>query len=148
MNRSLNFLIIILVIIILAYLFAPETDNYRLKLKVVRGIQAAEAHRAAVSEFWERTGRLPEADELEKEKIMIKTSPDRDVVDAIRLGEDEPGTVTIHYKETGMPETLSEEGNIRIVLAPELINGKLVWTCRGTLPSDSMPRVCRPSSEN
>lgn len=148
MNRSLNFLITILVIIILAYVFAPETDNYRQKLKVVRGIQAAEAHRAAVSEFWERTGRLPRADELGKEKILIKTSPDQEVVEAIRVGEDEPGTVTIYYKKADLPETPTAQDGNRVVLIPDITNGQLTWTCRGTLPSESLPRVCRPFSGN
>lgn len=148
MNRSLNFLITILVIIILAYVFAPETDNYRQKLKVVRGIQAAEAHRAAVSEFWERTGRLPRADELGKEKILIETSPDQEVVEAIRVGEDEPGTVTIHYKKVDLPETPTAQDGNRVVLIPEITNGQLTWTCWGTLASESLPRVCRPFSGN
>lgn len=146
MKRSLNFLITILVIIILAYLFAPDPGEYRRKLKVVRGIEAAEAYRAAVAEYWQRTGRLPEAGELEKEGIMVKSNTDQDVVEAIRPGEDGPGTVSIYYSEAVVSDRAPERSDYRIVLSPEIGDGGLSWTCRGTLPAGSLPRVCRQVS--
>lgn len=142
MKKTFNFLFIILFIIVAAYLFAPgkETTN---KLWVIRGISLAQPYKAAVIEYIQRTNSLPLPGDLEHEKILVKVDFSHTPVKTVTIGEEGPGTVTIHFFTTGINSAPPEINNKTITLTPDMANNKLTWSCRSTLPVEFIPAVCK-----
>ena len=96
MKRQLNFLFIILLVIIFAYLLAPDKE-YTDRIWVLKGISVAAPYRAAVNEYWQKKQELPDTGDLELEKIRVRVDLEKTAVDYITVGRDGPGSVTVHY---------------------------------------------------
>ena len=142
MKKILKYLFVILFIIILAYLFVPDKE-YTSKVWVLKGISLAQPYQAAVIEYWRRTGALPMPGDLAHEKILVKVDFDKTAVKSITIGEEGPGTVTVHYFTTGIDSAPAAIDNRTITLTPGLADNKLAWTCQGTMPDEFIPRRCK-----
>lgn len=142
MKKILKYLFVILFVIIFAWLLVPDKE-YTGKIWTVKGMSLAQPYQAAVIEYWRRTGALPMPGDLAHEKILIKVEFDKTTVKSITVGEEGPGTVTVHYFTTGIDSAPAAIDNRTITLAPDLTDNKLTWSCRSTLPDEFTPRKCR-----
>ena len=142
MKRQLNFLFIILFVIIFAYLLAPDKE-YTDRIWVLKGISVAAPYRAAVNEYWQKKQELPDADDLELEKIRVRVNLEKTAVDSITVGKDGPGSVTVHYSTKNVKSAPAELNNTSIILAPNPALNKLVWTCKASMPDAMIPQVCK-----
>lgn len=141
MNKTLNFLFIILFIIVLAYLASPDRE-YTDKLWVLKGVSLAQPYKAAVIEYIQRTGELPGAGDIEQEKIFVRVDFANTAVETITIGEDKPGLVTVHYSTNGIDSAPVEIDKQKIILSPTLSGNKLSWSCSGTMPVQFIPVIC------
>jgi hypothetical protein len=142
MKKQLNFLFVILFIIIVAWLLRPS-DEITHKLWVVKGITLTEPYRAAIMEFWQNTQQLPESiDDLTLEKILIKVDFEKTAVESITVGEDGPGTVTVHFSTNNIESAPPAINNTRIILSPVISDGELIWNCKGAMPEGLLPPAC------
>jgi hypothetical protein len=142
MKKQLNFLFVILFIIIVAWLLRPS-DEITHKLWVVKGITLTESYRAAIMEFWQNTQQLPESiDDLTLEKILIKVDFEKTAVESITVGEDGPGTVTVHFSTNNIESAPPAINNTRIILSPVISDGELIWSCKGAMPEGLLPPAC------
>lgn len=142
MKKTLNFLFIMLFIIVIAYLFSPDKE-YKNKLWTLKGISLAQPYKAAVIEYVQKTNALPGAGDLEHEKIHVQVDLNSSPVKTITVGENGPGTVTVHYSTAGIESAPAELDNSTIILTPDLTENKLMWSCRGEMPSAFIPRNCK-----
>lgn len=142
MKKILNFLFIILIIVVFAYLLSPDRE-YTSKLWVLKGISLAQPYRAAVIEYVQKTGVLPGPDDIEREKIFVRVDLENTAVKIITIGEENPGAVTIYYSTAGLDSAPSEINNHKIILSPSLTGNKLTWSCKGTMPADFIPVLCK-----
>lgn len=143
MKRQLNFLIVILVVIIIAWLLRPS-DEMTHRLWIVKGITLTEPYRAAVMEYWQNTQQLPESiDDFNLEKILVKVDFGKTAVDSITIGEEGPGTVTVHYSSASSENAPPAIHNTRIVLTPVIMDDGFIWGCRGTMPKELIPIPCQ-----
>jgi hypothetical protein len=141
MKKQLNFLFIILFIIIFAYLLSPDKE-YTDRIWVLKGVALAAPYRAAVNEYWQKKQALPGIDDLELEKILVQVNLDLTAVEFIAVGEDGPGTVTVHYSTKDKNSAPAIINNTKIILTPHLSAGKLSWSCKGTMPDIMIPQAC------
>jgi len=142
MKRQLNFLFIILFIIMLAYLLAPDKE-YTDRIRVLKGIAVAAPYRAAVNEYWRIKQVLPEPGDLELEKIRVRVNLEKTAVDSITVGKDRPGSVTVFYSTKNLESAPAGLNNTRIILTPVPVTNKLVWSCKGTMPDAIIPQICK-----
>jgi hypothetical protein len=146
MKKQFNFLLVILIIIVLAYLLRPP-DEMTHRLWVVKGITLTEPYRAAVMEYWQNTQQLPVSiDDLGLEKILVRVDFDKTAVASITVGENGPGTVTVHYSTAHAEKAPPAIHNTRIILVPVLMDEGFAWGCKGTLPRELLPVPCHSLS--
>jgi hypothetical protein len=141
-KKQLNFLFIILFVIIFAYMLAPDKE-YTNKIWVLKGISVAAPYRAAVQEYWQNRKSLPGTGDLELEKIRVQVNLDRTAVQSVVIGEDGPGTVTVHYSTRDKKSAPAGINNTKIILTPVLSGNKLIWSCVGTMPAEIIPQACK-----
>ena len=141
MKRQLNFLFIILFVIIFAYLLAPDKE-YTDRIWVLKGISVAAPYRAAVNEYWRNKKVLPGTGDLDLEKILVRADFENTAVASITVGKDGPGSVTVYFSTKNSKSIPAELDDTSIILTPNPAAGKLVWSCRGTMPDILVPQVC------
>jgi hypothetical protein len=94
-------------------------------------------------EFWQNTQQLPESiDDLTLEKILIKVDFEKTAVESITVGEDGPGTVTVHFSTNNIESAPPAINNTRIILSPVISDGELIWSCKGAMPEGLLPPAC------
>ena len=143
MKKQLNFLFVILIIIVLAYLLRPS-DELTHRLWVVKGITLTAPYRAAIMEYWQNTQQLPESmDDLTLGKILVKVDFEKTAVESIVIGNDGPGTITVYFSATTSENAPPAINNTKIVLTPVLMDEGFVWSCQGTMPQELLPAPCR-----
>ncbi len=142
MKKQLNFLLVILFIIIIAWLLRPS-DEITHKLWVVKGITLTGPYRAAIMEYWQNSQQLPESiDDLALEKILVKVDFEKTAVESITVGEDGPGTITVHFSTANVENAPPAINNTRIILSPVISDGGLIWSCKGAMPEELLPPAC------
>lgn len=142
MTRLFNFLFVILVVIVFAYLLAPDKE-YTNRIWVQKGISVTAPYRAAVEEYWRKKQVLPGTGDLELEKILVRADIEKTAVDSITVGKNGPGSITVHYSIKDHKSVPEELNNTEIILVPVPTADKLVWTCKGTMPESMIPQVCK-----
>ena len=142
MKKQLNFLLVILFIIIVAWLLRPS-DEITHKLWVVKGIALTGPYRAAIMEYWQNTQQLPETiNDLTLEKILVKVDFEKTAVESITVGEAGPGTITVHFSTINNESAPPEINNTKIILVPALMDDGFTWSCKGTMPQELLPPAC------
>ena len=143
MKKGLNYIIIIGLLFFIGFTLFPAKLDYTDRTKVIQGLSMGAKYKEAVGEYWKDKGALPGAEEWAKydKKIVIESG--KSLVDSIHIGEDGPGTISIYYTNTRDQGAPADIAGTRIVLTPEVKDRKLVWSCKGTLPSQYLPVPCR-----
>lgn len=143
MKKQLNFLFVILIIIVLAYLLRPS-DELTHRLWVVKGITLTGPYRAAIKEYWQNTQQLPESmDDLAREKILVKVEFAKTAVESIMVGENGPGTITVYFSTDNTENAPTAINKTKITLTPSLMDEGFTWNCKGTMPPELLPVPCK-----
>jgi len=141
MKKQLNFLLFILFLVIIAWLFSPSKET-RDKLWVLKGVALAQPYQAAVAEYVGRTGELPSATDLDKQRIKVDVNLDKTAVDAIHIGQQSPGVVSIYYSSEGSEAAPKAIDNTSLHLIPSIEGKHMAWSCRTDIPDNLSPRGC------
>jgi hypothetical protein len=144
MNKTL--VILILAVIVLSWNFV-FTDSKKVEYtdpaKVLQGLSNAIKYKRAVLSYWQEKHVLPDAEIWQKENIEVEVDISKLLVKEIEVGVDAPGAITVHFMNK---ETIPLEKDIdgtKIILIPAASGDRLVWSCRGTMYKDYMPKKCK-----
>lgn len=148
MNKTLILLILFIIVLSWNFIFTEKRVGLTDQAKVLQGLSSAIAYKTAVLKFWTDKGALPGNDEWDNEKPEVVVDISQTIVSSIQVGEDGPGVISVHYTaKPGLDAPGDIEGK-KINLIPSAREGKLDWTCLGTLPARLLPRNCNVLAEN
>ncbi len=145
MKGSLVFLVLVILFLGWKFVLSPGQLEFTDQAKVLQGLSLALYHKQAVHHHWKANGVLPEAQNWDDKSVSVDIS--RSIVGSIRVGEQGPGVISVHYvakPEFEIPEVIP---GTRIDLVPEARDDELVWQCEGTVPEDYLPNRCRYITE-
>ena len=143
MNKTLIVLILAVIVLSWNFIFTSEKKiDLTDEAKVLQGLSLAIKYKIAIRKYWQEKGQFPTAELWQQEPaVVIDTS--KSLVKDIEVGVDDPGAITVTFTNK---ETIRVEEDIndkKIVLTPYLIDGKLDWSCKGTLKKELMPKPCQ-----
>jgi hypothetical protein len=143
MNKTL--IILILAVIVLSWNFIL-TDKKKVDLtdpaKVLQGLSHAIKYKSAVLAYWKEKKELPDSEVWAKEGKKVVSDTSRSLVTNIEIGIDAPGSVTVYFMNKDTIRVEKDLEGKKIVLTPEVKGERLVWSCRGTMYQDYMPKKC------
>jgi hypothetical protein len=148
MNKTL--VILILAVIVLSWNFV-FTDSKKVEYtdpaKVLQGLSSAIKYKRAVLSYWQEKQVLPDKETWQKEGKKVEVDISKSLVKEIEVGVDAPGAITVHFmnKET-IPLEKDIEG-AKIILIPAVSGERLVWSCKGTMHKDYMPKKCEQNQQ-
>lgn len=135
----------ILAVLILSWNFV-FTDNKKIELtdsaRVLQGLSLAIKYKIAIKEYWQARGKLPETEDWKGIGQSIKVDISKSLVKAIDVGVNGAGVITVYF--ANKPNTRVEK-NIdgqKILLIPEAKGERLVWSCKGSLDKEYLPKKC------
>jgi hypothetical protein len=143
MKKGLNLLIIIGLILFVSFALFPSKIDYTDKAKVLQGLSLAVSYKKAVGEYWKDKGKLPNSEDWNKIGNKVAVDFGKSLVESIHVGQDGPGTITVYYtnaKDKAAPADLTGK---KIILTPEAQDNQLIWSCKGTIPTQYLPVRCR-----
>ena len=141
----LEFIIVLAIIGILAFIAIPAYCNYTVPARVSKAVAMAEPVKIAISEYYQNYKTLPEASVLANKLDANKT----EYLESVNYLKYSLNSAAIVYqfnqKLTGIPTDANHRTLILKVTVD--VNGKLSWDCRGgDLPSLLRPKICRRES--
>ena len=147
MNKTLIILILAVIVLSWNFIFTEKKVGLTDQAWVLQGLSSALAHKLAIAKYWSEKGSLPDNAEWIKEKPAITVDLSQTIVESIEVGVDGPGVISVRY--TTRPDLASpaQIDGRKINLVPVVLNGKLDWTCKGTLDITLMPRNCSTMAE-
>jgi type IV pilus assembly protein PilA len=133
----IELMIIIAIIAILVNMAMVSYKDYLVRSKVSSGVILAAAAKAAVSEYYANTGKLPEDNNAAG--LAPANNISNDYVTSVGIGTvPSTRTITITYNK---PELNPGDS---ILLRPEAGSGSMKWTCYSTtMKSTMLPSSCR-----
>lgn len=137
-------LVLVLALIILAYnfVFTDERVGLTDQARVLQGLSSALSYKTAVAKYWTEKNALPDHTDWVNYNSGISVDLSQTIVESIEIGVDGPGIISVHYSARPGLESPSAIDGKKINLIPAMLNGKLDWTCKGTLDLQLMPRNC------
>ena len=137
-------LVLVLALIILAYnfVFTDEKVGLTDHAKVLQGLSSALSYKTAVIRYWTEKNALPGNTDWVSYNPGVKVDLSQTIVKSIEVGVDGPGVVSVHYSaRPGLESPAAIDGK-KINLIPGVLNGRLDWSCKGTLEPGLMPKNC------
>jgi len=142
MNKTLILLVLVIIVLTWNFVFTEKKIGLTDQAKVLQGLSSAIAYKTAVTNYWVDKGSLPDQDEWANEKPDIMVDISQTIINSIQVGVDGPGVISVYYiAKQGLDAPADIEGK-KIILIPNAQDGKLVWTCLGTIPANLLPRNC------
>ncbi len=144
MNKTLIVLILAIVVLSWNFIFSSEkkvelTDA----AKVLQGLSLAIPYKAAVRKYWQEQGRLPLQEDSLSLSSNIKVDLSHSLASSITLADDGPGVISVYFANKDTIKVSSNINGNKIMLEPFIINGKLDWSCRGTVSAALLPKACQ-----
>ena len=142
MNKTLIILVLAVIVLSWNFIFTDAKVGLTDQAKVLQGLSSAIAYKTAVANYLEQKGSLPGNDDWQKNKPRIKVYLSQTIVSTIEVGKDGPGVISVLY--TSKPGLDSPEliNGKKINLIPSIQNGKLEWTCKGSMEARFLPKNC------
>ncbi len=142
MNKTLILLVLVLIILAWNFIFTDKQLDLTDQAKVLQGLSTAISHKTAVEKYWSEQGRLPDHDDWASVTPAVSVDLSQTIVQSIEVGRDGPGVISVFYTaRPGLESPELIEGE-KINLIPAARNGRLDWTCEGTLEPALLPRNC------
>ena len=142
MNKTLALLVLVVIVLSWNFIFSDKKVGLTDQAKVLQGLSSAIAYKTAITKFWTTKGALPSNEDWINEKPGVVVDLTQTIVKSIQVGQDGPGVISVFYTVKPGLESPAEIEGKKINLFPNTQDGKLVWTCFGTLPVNLLPRRC------
>ena len=117
---------------IIAAIAIPAYEDYTTRAQIASGLSLSAAHKAAVTEIYQSTGRFPNANEAE---LIATMGSAGEHVDSITV-EPDTGVIFVDYPQ-------SVAGGGRLFLEPSVVEGAVSWDCYATFEDEHVPAACR-----
>ncbi len=144
MNKTLLVLILAVIVLTWNFVFTDKKVGLTDKARVLQGLSNAIAYKTAIADYWAARHSLPDNKAWLNEKNDIRVDLSQTIVKAIEVGIEGPGVISVHYvSRPGLESASGIEGKI-IQLIPTIENNTLVWTCKGTVAANLLPKNCSP----
>lgn len=143
MNKTLIVLILAIVALSWNFIFTEDKKvEFTDPTKVLKSLSQSIPYKIAIIKYWKEKQSLPDAETWLKEGQKIKVDISKSLIKNIEVGVYAPGAITVYFKnKSTIPLEKDIEGK-NIVLIPEVKEGKLVWSCNGTINKEYLPRKC------
>ena len=143
MKKTLAVLTIAILVLGWNFMFSPDkkielTDQ----AKVLQGLAQAIKYKLAVNQYWEKTGKLPDAEAWQKLSDKPWVDMSQSLVTAIRVAEQGPGTITVYFSNKDVINVAADINGQTITLKPYIINQRIDWSCQGDMNRELMPDAC------
>jgi pilin len=148
MVKTLVILILAVVVLSWNFVFTDSKQvEYTDPAKVLQSLSKAIKYKNAVYAFWKEKNVLPDLEIWNKEGKQVDVDISQSLVNSINVGEDGPGVITVYFtnKET-IPLEKDIEGK-KIILVPKVNGERLIWSCKGTMYQEYMPKKCQVETE-
>lgn len=142
MNKTLIFLILVIVVLCWKVVFTDSKVEYTDPAKILQGITMAFSYKTAVREYWQEEGKFPGADDWAGLEDKPQADISKSLVESIAVAEEGPGVITLYFTNKPGIEMQADISDTRILLIPNIEDGKLKWRCEGTVPTEIMPGKC------
>jgi Pilin (bacterial filament) len=143
MNKTLVILVFIGLFLIWKFVLFPEKLDFTDRVKVTQGLVMAAAYKAAIAEYWQEKDMLPTAEQWSAEESRVKVDLGKSIVASIEIAEVMPGSITIYYSNARDQSIDPAIAGKHLSLTPQAGEGKLQWSCKGTVPAAYLPAPCR-----
>ena len=131
-------LIVLCIVGLLAALALPAVLDYRVRVQVADGIQAAQGRESAVAHYQATHGTWPTVAEADPALVAPLASR---YAHSVRLIDG--GIVEIAYDG---PQATPALRHISVQLLPYVNSaGEVLWQCRSSLPARYLPPSCAPA---
>lgn len=142
MNKSLPLLILLVIFLCWKFVFTSSRVEYTDPARVLQGLSMALSYKTAIIRYWQEKGSLPTAEDWQEKKDKPVVDLSQSLVGSIRIAEDGPGVISVYFRNKPEIEMRTDISGTRILLIPEVGEGKLKWSCEGTVPAELMPKKC------
>ena len=144
MKTQLKFFFTLLFFLLFAYLLRPSHQHLD-KLFVVKGISLAAVYKQAVSNYLDKYKKLPDDNDFITDPLFqnIRVNLDNTAVERISVGENGPGTITVHYNSKQVENAPQAIDDQEIILSPNVFGDRITWQCRGTMDKEYLPVACQ-----
>ncbi len=105
------------------------------------------SYKTAVREYWQEKALFPNADDWAKMENKPVVDISKSLVESIHVGEEGPGVITVYFTNKPSIEMQTDISDTRILLKPNIEDGRLKWSCEGTVASGIMPKKCLALSD-
>jgi type IV pilus assembly protein PilA len=143
MNKTLLVLIFIGVFLAWKFVLFPEKLDFTDKVKVLQGLAMAKAHKTAIAKYWEEKKMFPTAEQWAAEGPKVDVNFGSSIVAAIEVAEVAPGSVTVYYSNARDQSLAAGISGKSLSLTPSISKGLVEWSCKGTVPVEYLPRLCK-----
>ena len=143
MNKTLIILVFIGLFLIWKFVLFPEKLDFTDRVKVTQGLMMAAAYKQAIGEYWQEKNELPTAEQWDSEGPGVEVDLGTSIVESIKVAEVVPGGITIYYSNARDQSIAPEISGKSLSLTPYARDGKLEWSCKGTVPTEYLPAPCR-----
>ena len=142
MNKTLALLVLVVIVLSWNFIFSDKKVGLTDQAKVLQGLSSAITYRTAIGKYWTAKSTLPSNEDWVNEKPGVVVDLTQTIVKSIQVGQDGPGVISVFYTTKPGLESPAEIEGEKINLIPNAQDGKLIWTCFGTLPVNLLPRRC------
>lgn len=144
MNKTLIVLVLAVIVLAWNFVFTDKKVGLTDQARVLQGLSNAIAYKTAIADYWAARHSLPDNKAWLNENKNIRVDLSQTIVKAIDVGLDGPGVISVHYvSRPGLESAAGIDGK-KINLVPNVENNMLVWTCKGTVAANLLPKNCSP----
>jgi len=144
MNKTLIVLILAIVVLSWNFIFTEDKKvEFTDQAKVLKSLSQSIPYKIAIIKYWKEKKTLPDAKTWLKEGEKIEIDISKSLIKSIEVGVYAPGAVTVYFKNRDTIELEHDIEGTKIVLIPEVKEGRLIWSCNGTMYKEYLPRKCQ-----
>lgn len=143
MNKTLIILVFIGLILVWKFVLFPEKLDFTDRVKVLQGLTMAAAYKQAIAKYWQENDTLPTAEQWNSLETKVAVDLGSSIVQSIKVAEEVPGGITVYYSNVRDQAVAPEISGKSLSLTPHARDGKLEWSCKGTVPAEYLPKPCR-----
>ena len=143
MKKWLVILSLIAIVIVWKFVLSPTKLEFTDRFKVFNGLNFAVQYKDKVAEYWRENNALPTRDQWDETPHTIEVDFQNSLVESIEVGVAGPGVISITYTNTRDNSVSSVINDKKLYLTPEIRGDEVVWSCKGDLPADFLPKPCR-----